>query len=123
MELPDRVQPSRNGTAVGQGPAQTLGQEARARTRRRAVDDRQEAAPLLARLRARLPRVGLAALAMGTFLFWVVRFVPDLGETGLLLDILALLVISGAGAAVFAVAATLLRAYGLADVKDAFRKS
>ena len=75
------------------------------------------------RLRARLPRVGLAALAMGAFLFWAVRFVPDLGETGLLLDILALLAISGAGAAVFAVAATLLRAYGLADVKDAFRKS
>ncbi len=75
------------------------------------------------RLITRLPRIVLAALAMGAFLWWAVRFVPDLSQTGILIDLLALLLITGAGAAVFAVAATALRAYGLADVKGAFRKS
>ena len=75
------------------------------------------------RLTTRLPRIALAAVAMGAFLWWAQAYLPDFGDLGVLLDILALLAISGAGALVFAVAATVFRAYGLADVKDAFRKS
>ena len=75
------------------------------------------------RLIARLPRIVLAALAMGAFLWWARAYLPDFGALGILGDMFALLTISGAGALVFAVAATGLRAYGLADVRDAFRKS
>ena len=75
-----------------------------------------------ARLVKRLPRIALAAVAMGGFLWWAKDYLPEFADLGVLLDVLALLAISGAGALVFAVAATVLRAYGLADVKDAFRK-
>ena len=75
------------------------------------------------RLWTRLPRITLAALAMGVFLLWAGRFLPDLGASGIATDLAALLAICGAGAFVFAVAATLFRAYGLADVKNAFKRS
>lgn len=74
------------------------------------------------RLRKRLPRIALAAALMGGFLFTMRAYVPDLGETGLLLDALALGLLTGAGGLVFILAAAILRAYGLADVKDAFKR-
>ena len=74
------------------------------------------------RLAARLPRIALASAAMGAFLWWAQGMLPDFGALGVALDMLALLAVSAAGALVFAVAATGLRAYGLADVKDAFKR-
>lgn len=76
-----------------------------------------------ARLIKRLPRIMVAASFMGGVLFGLRRHVPDLGETGLLVDGLALLAVTGAGGLVFVLAAVVLRAYGLADVKDAFKRS
>ncbi|MEM7728714.1 MAG: murein biosynthesis integral membrane protein MurJ [Pseudomonadota bacterium] len=81
---------------------------------RRLVPDR--------RLRARLPRIAAAAALMGVALVWFRGFVPNLAEMGLLMDAAWLVALSGAGAAVFIVAAASLRAYGLADFVDAFRK-
>ena len=75
------------------------------------------------RLVSRLPRVALAAVAMGVALAWGADFAPDFAALNVLADILALAVICGAGALVFMVAASVLRAYGLADLKAAFRKS
>ncbi|WP_298917989.1 murein biosynthesis integral membrane protein MurJ [uncultured Algimonas sp.] len=75
------------------------------------------------RLIARLPRIALAAIVMGAALVWMRGFVPDLGASGFLTDLLALAALTGAGGAVFGLAAAVLRAYGLADIKDAFRKS
>lgn len=74
------------------------------------------------RLLSRLPRIGLAAIVMGAVLIWLKPYVPDLGATGLLIDGFALLLITGLGGLAFILAAALLRAYGLADIKDAFRR-
>jgi putative peptidoglycan lipid II flippase len=75
------------------------------------------------RLRQRLPRIVLAALIMGTALFYLRGYVPNLGETGFLGDAIALVLLTGAGGLVFGLAAAALRAYGLADVKEAFKRS
>lgn len=75
------------------------------------------------RLRKRLPRIALAAVIMGVALVYVSAYVPDLGEAGFLVDILALGALTGVGGLVFGLAAAVLRAYGLADVKEAFKRS
>lgn len=75
------------------------------------------------RLITRMPRIALAAAIMGGALAWGVRYVPDLGETGLITDMLALAALTGMGGLVFGLAAAILRAYGLADVKEAFQRS
>ncbi|MGB3455893.1 MAG: murein biosynthesis integral membrane protein MurJ [Litorimonas sp.] len=82
---------------------------------RRLVPDR--------RLVRRLPRITAASLLMGVALYHGRRFMPDLGETGLLMDAAALGALTGAGAVVFVLAAAILRAYGLADFKEAFRRA
>lgn len=74
------------------------------------------------RLRSRLPRIALASAVMGVVLFYLKPFVPDLGEAGLVMDAIGLLAITAAGCLAFALAAGLLRAYGLADFKDAFKR-
>jgi putative peptidoglycan lipid II flippase len=75
------------------------------------------------RLRKRLPRIALAAAIMGAALYGMRGYVPDLGETGFMVDAFALMALTGAGGAVFGLAAAGLRAYGLADVKEAFNRS
>lgn len=75
------------------------------------------------RLRKRLPRIGLAAVIMGGALYGLRDYVPNLGGTGFMVDALALVALTGAGGLVFGLAAALLRAYGLADIKEAFHRS
>lgn len=75
------------------------------------------------RLLTRLPRIGLAAIIMGAALHFGRPYFPDLTFTGFLVDIGGLILVAGAGFVVFVLAATLLRAYGLADVKEAFKRS
>lgn len=75
------------------------------------------------RLRKRLPRIALSAVIMGVALVYVSAYVPDLGAAGFLVDILALGALTGIGGLVFGLAAAVLRAYGLADVKEAFKRS
>lgn len=76
-----------------------------------------------ARLLKRLPRIALSAAIMGGALFWLRDYIPDLGAAGFMVDALALAVVTGTGGLVFGLAAVLLRAYGLADVKEAFKRS
>ncbi|MGB6228559.1 MAG: murein biosynthesis integral membrane protein MurJ [Litorimonas sp.] len=72
------------------------------------------------RLFKRLPRIAAAATFMGGVLYGLRRHLPDLGETGLLMDAVWLGALTGAGGLAFILAAAILRAYGLADVKEAF---
>lgn len=74
------------------------------------------------RLRSRLPRIALAAGLMGIVLFYLRPYVPDLGEEGMVIDIISLIAITAAGLLAYGLAGALLRAYGLADIKDAFKR-
>ena len=75
------------------------------------------------RLRQRLPRILLSALIMGAALYLFRGYMPDLGAASFAVDIIALAVLTGGGGLVFGLAAASLRAYGLADVKEAFTRS
>lgn len=74
------------------------------------------------RLWQRVPKIALAALIMGAALVWMRAYMPDLGETGILMDIVLLGALTTVGGGVFGLAAALLRAYGVADIKEAFQK-
>lgn len=74
------------------------------------------------RLLTRLPRIGLAAIIMGIALSFAQPYFPDLSAAGLIKDVMALLIVAGSGFMVFILAATVLRAYGLADIKEAFKR-
>jgi hypothetical protein len=60
---------------------------------------------------------------MGAGLWWGQDYFPELGASNILMDFAWLILVSGAGAILYAVAATLLRAYDLADIGRAFSKS
>ncbi len=76
-----------------------------------------------ARLKKHLPRVMLASLVMGAGLWWARQYFPELGVSNILMDFVWLILVSGAGAVLYGLAATLLRAYDLADIGRAFSKS
>ena len=75
------------------------------------------------RLKKHLPRIALASAVMGVALWWGRQHLPDLGASNILMDFIWLIGVTGAGALVYALAATLLRAYDLADIGRAFSKS
>ncbi len=75
------------------------------------------------RLKKHLPRVALASAVMGAGLWWGRSVLPELGASNILMDFVWLIFVTGAGAILYAVAATLLRAYDLADIGRAFSKS
>lgn len=76
-----------------------------------------------ARLIKHLPRVLVASLIMGAGLWWGQTYFPALGVSNIFMDFLWLILVSGAGAILYGLAATLLRAYDLADIGRAFSKS
>jgi putative peptidoglycan lipid II flippase len=76
-----------------------------------------------ARLIKHLPRIILASAVMGAGLWWGQAFLPELGATNIVMDFVLLILVSGAGVILYGVAATLLRAYDLADIGRAFSKS
>lgn len=75
------------------------------------------------RLKKHFPRVALASLVMGAGLWWGRPFLPELAQTNIFMDFVWLIVITGLGVLLYAIAATLLRAYDLADIGRAFSKS
>jgi putative peptidoglycan lipid II flippase len=75
------------------------------------------------RLIKHLPRVVLANGIMGAALWWGRLFLPDLAASNLFMDFVWLIAVTGMGALVYAISATLLRAYDLADIGGAFSKS
>lgn len=76
-----------------------------------------------ASLKKHLPRIIAASLVMGAGLWWGRQFLPDMSASNILMDFVWLIAVTGAGVALYAVAATLLRAYDLADIGRAFSKS
>ena len=76
-----------------------------------------------ARLKKHLPRIALASAVMGGALWWTRQHLPDLGASNIFIDFIWLIGVTGAGVLVYALAATLLRAYDLADIGRAFSKS
>ena len=76
-----------------------------------------------ARLKKHLPRIGLASAVMGSALWWGRQYLPDLGASNIFMDFVWLMGVTGAGALLYALAATLLRAYDLADIGSAFSRS
>ena len=76
-----------------------------------------------ARLKKHLPRIGLASAVMGSALWWGRQHLPDLGASNIFMDFVWLMGVTGAGALLYALAATLLRAYDLADIGSAFSRS
>ena len=76
-----------------------------------------------ARLKKHLPRVCAAALIMGAALWWVKAMFPDLGAAHIIMDFIWLIAVTGFGAILYAIAATLLRAYDRADIGMAFSRN
>lgn len=75
------------------------------------------------RLLLRLPRILLASLIMGAALWWLGEYAEPLRTGKILWDYTVLLIVCLIGIIIYFGAAIGLRAFGLADIKDAFRKS
>ncbi|CAM3850676.1 murein biosynthesis integral membrane protein MurJ [Litorimonas haliclonae] len=76
------------------------------------------------RLLSRLPRIALASALMGIGLWLSLPFLPDFENFGLFMDLVLLAIICGAGGMFYIIAAMVLRAFGVSDIRDAFsRKS
>jgi len=75
-----------------------------------------------ARLKKHLPRIALASAVMGAGLWWVRSKLPDLSAENILMDFLWLGAVALSGFVLYLAAATLLRAYDLADIGRAFSR-
>ncbi|MEP1229361.1 MAG: murein biosynthesis integral membrane protein MurJ [Litorimonas sp.] len=75
-----------------------------------------------ARLLSRFPRIVLASAVMGFALWATLPIFPDLSQSHIIIDLLSLIGISGFGLIIYAIAASLLRAFGLHDIRDALSK-
>ncbi len=75
------------------------------------------------RLRSRLPRILLAAVLMGGVLFWLAAPAAALRNGNIIWDYGIVIALCGFGVCIYFAAAMALRAFGMADIKDAFRKS
>jgi len=76
-----------------------------------------------ARLKKHFPRVLIASAIMGAGLVWVRMRLPELGASNIFMDFVWLIAVTGAGALLYAISATLLRAYDLADIGMAFSRN
>lgn len=74
------------------------------------------------RLISRLPRIALASAVMGAGLWFALPFLPDFENYGLIMDLILLGLICGAGGALYILAALVLRAFGVSDIRDAFSR-
>lgn len=74
------------------------------------------------RLMRRGPRIIIASAIMGAALWAVIPLFPDLSQAHILVDLLFLMSVSGFGLIVYIIAASLLRAFGLHDIRDALSK-
>lgn len=71
------------------------------------------------RLMTRVPKIAMAAIVMGVGLWFVVPHVQPMLEGKILTDYILLTVVALGGVALYGLAAILLRAYGISDIKDA----
>ena len=75
-----------------------------------------------ARLLSRLPRIGLAALIMGAALWWLEARVAPMRTGDIIWDYFVVGAMCGLGIVIYFATAMAIRAFGVADIKDAFRK-
>ena len=75
------------------------------------------------RLISRLPRIFLAALIMGGALWWLGAAAAPMRTGQILWDYFVVAVLCGFGIVIYFGTAMIIRAFGIADIKDAFRKS
>ena len=76
-----------------------------------------------ASLKKHFPRAVAACAVMGAGLWWARANLPELGAANILVDFIWLILVCGAGAFLYLIAATLLRAYDLADIGMAFSRN
>ena len=74
-------------------------------------------------LKKHFPRAVAACAVMGAGLWWARANLPELGAANILVDFIWLILVCGAGAFLYLIAATLLRAYDLADIGRAFSRN
>jgi putative peptidoglycan lipid II flippase len=74
------------------------------------------------RLTRRFPRIALASLIMGGALWYIAPHAKAMLEGLILIDYSLLLFVCGIGFGIYAVAAFVLRAFNVHDIKDAFRR-
>jgi putative peptidoglycan lipid II flippase len=74
-------------------------------------------------LKKHVPRVIAACGVMGAGLWWARAKLPELGEANIMMDFVWLILVCGAGGILYLAAATLLRAYDLADIGRAFSRN
>ncbi len=75
------------------------------------------------RLISRLPRITIAALIMGAALWWLGAAAGPMRTGHILWDYFVVGTVCGIGIVIYFGAAMMTRAFGMADIKDAFRKS
>lgn len=78
--------------------------------------------PIDRRLSRHLPRIGLANLVMGAALWFARPYLPAMGETHIIMDFVWLSCVALGGLLIYALAATVLRAYDRADIGMAFSR-
>lgn len=76
-----------------------------------------------ARLLSRLPRIIIAALIMGAALWWLGAMAAPLRTGNIFWDYFVVAAVCGIGIVIYFGVAMMIRAFGVADIKDAFRKS
>ena len=75
------------------------------------------------RLLSRLPRIIIAALIMGAALWWLGAMAEPLRTGNIFWDYFVVASVCSIGIVIYFGVAMMIRAFGMADIKDAFRKS
>ncbi len=74
------------------------------------------------RLVSRIPRIFMAAAVMGAALWWLAQYAAPLRTGNIFWDYFVVAVVCAIGILIYFASAMALRAFGMADIKDAFRK-
>ncbi len=74
------------------------------------------------RLVSRIPRIFMAAAVMGAALWWLAQYAAPLRTGNIFWDYFVVAVVCAIGIVIYFASAMALRAFGMADIKDAFRK-
>ena len=75
-----------------------------------------------ARLLSRIPRIFIAAAIMGGALLWLEQYASPLRTGNIFWDYFVVALVCAIGIVIYFASAMALRAFGMADIKDAFRK-
>jgi putative peptidoglycan lipid II flippase len=74
------------------------------------------------RLLTRLPRIALASIAMGAALWYGQAYVPEISSLGFFMGLLTIIGFCALGGLVYILAAMVLRAFHVSDIREAFSR-